>query len=59
MKQRYECRWHGKTTLHKVADVTITARSDFDAKQQADKVEREINVANCTRTIYQGSRQVE
>lgn len=59
MKKKYDCRWHGVTTHNKVADVTIMARSDFDAKQQADKVEREINVANCTRTIYQGNRQVE
>lgn len=58
MKKRYKARWHGTTTLREVASVDIMARSDFDAKQQADKVEREINVADCTRTIYDGQRQI-
>lgn len=59
MKKRYKARWHGTTTGRVVASVDIMARSDFDARQQADALERkELNVANCTRTIYEGQREI-
>ena len=59
MKKRYKARWHSAVTLAQVSSVDIMARSDFDARQQADALERkELNVANCTRTIYEGQRQI-
>ena len=58
VRKKYAARWHGTATLREVANVTIMACNDRDARQQAAKVAKGLAVANCTLTIYDGGRPV-
>lgn len=48
-KMKYKARWERGCTS--VADVDFEARSDYEAKQVANKLARELGVTNTPRTI--------
>lgn len=50
MKQQYTARW-GQPGHPSLGNVSFDARSDYEAKQRADKIAREINLTKTPRTI--------
>lgn len=49
-KNQYCANWTG-TSGSSIANVSFEAISDYHAGLQADKLAKELNVANCQRTI--------
>jgi hypothetical protein len=58
-KLLYKVRWHRTADLAVIASVDLPASNDHNARQQADRLARQLRVSNTTRTIYQGTRCVE
>ncbi len=57
-KKNYTVRW-AQAGRPSIANVSIMATHDTNAKRAADKIARELGVTNTPRTIYEGGRCVE
>lgn len=55
MRKKYNVRW--SSNPH--ANIDVMAISDHHAKQQIEKLERQLSLKSNTRTIREGNRVVE